>query len=135
MMCNPTLPKHINSCNNLAVPIPKLLGSGANFIAWHPEDWQIKLLHKHNPIGAIQPGGQLMECSAEVTIARELLLTSVPQEMFNGHVLPTLKNHSIISPGKICDAGYGILLTGGKALVLHNGGRVFLGGIRKTNGL
>ena len=65
-------------------------------------------------------------------MARELLLPSVPQEMFNGHVLLTLKNHSIISLGKIYDAGYEVLCTRGTSLVLHNG-RVILGGIRKAN--
>ena len=42
-----------------------------------------------------------MESSAEATLAGELSPPSVPQEMFNVHVLPTLENHSILSFGKI----------------------------------
>ena len=106
MICNPTLPNHIKSCSNLALPIQRLLDSGVNFIVWHPEDRQIELLHEHNPNQVIQPGGKLMENSAEATMAREVLQPSFPQEMFNGHVLPTLKNHSIISLGKIVEIGF-----------------------------
>ena len=72
----------------------------------------------------------------EATMAKELLPPSVPQEMFNGHnVLPTLKKHSILSLGMMCDAGCEVLLTRGKALVLQHNGRVILGSIRKANGL
>ena len=91
-------------------------------------------LQEHNPIQAVQTGGQLMESSVEATTARELLSSPVPQGMFNGHVLPTLKNHSIISLGKICDTGCEVLLAKKRALILHND-MAILGGIRKHIGL
>ena len=133
MICDPTLPNHIKSCNNLAVPIPRLLDSGANFTAWHLENWQIELLHEHNPIRAIQPGGKLMEGSTEATMKKTLTTISSTRNV-QWEVLLTLKNHSIISLGKIYGTECEVLLTKDKALVLHNG-RVILGSIRKANDL
>ena len=43
-----------------------------------------KILHKYNHIGAIKPGGKLMESSTEATVAGELLPPSVPEESSMG---------------------------------------------------
>ena len=132
VICNPTLANHIKSCVNLAAPIPILLDPGVNFTAWHPDDCQVELLPGLNPIQVVQSGGHLMESSSEAMMASELLPPSFPQEIFNRDVLPTLKNQSIISLGKLYNAGCEVLLTRQKAVVLHNN-RDILGSIRNQD--
>ena len=62
-----------------------------------------------------------MKSSAEATMSKKLLPEGVEQGMFNEHVLPTLKNHSIIDLGKLCDMECEVLLKVDEAFIYYKG--------------
>ena len=54
--------------------------------------------------------------------------------MFEGHVLPTLAKHTIVGLGVLCDHRCVVVLTAGKAYVMHEN-RLILSGTRKPGHL
>ena len=58
----------------------------------------------------------------------------MPDGMLDGHVLPTLAKHTIVGLGVLCDHGCVVVLTAGKAYVMHEN-RLILSGSRKPGHL
>ena len=80
----------------------------------------------------MQPDGSTLTSTSEAT-----LQTNLPQHIqkaTEGHVLPQLHKHSIMSLGKLCDAGCTCTLNTNNAVITYQGTTV-MEGIRKENGL
>ena len=115
--------------------IPRLLDSGANFHAYHQEDHDVVQLTTHRRVGARVPNGSLMHSTKEVTAVLPTTITQhLPECHFNGHVLPALAQHTILSIGKFCDAGCQCILQSDKALIIKNN-QIIMEGKRSANGL
>ena len=104
---------------DLEKPIPRLLDSGCNIIAVHPEDSHT-ILPTHRPLKASTASGAIMESTDEARLEFNHDLRNEPKGMFDGHVLPTLTKHTIVGLGVLCDHGCVVVLTAGKAYVIHN---------------
>ena len=78
--------------------------------------------------------GAITESTAEARLTFRHKLKNVPQEMFQGHVLPSLARHTIVVLGALCNHGCVVVLTGSKAYVLHKN-KLLLTGARKKGQL
>ena len=124
---------HLNSTTfkNRLSRIPRILDSGANIIAIHPED-SMTMMPTHTPLQASTATGDIMESTAEARLTFQHKLNNVPQEMFQVHVLPSLSRHTIVGLGVLCDHGCVVVITGSKAYVL-NKNKLLLTGERKRD--
>ena len=113
--------------------IPRMMDSGANIIAIHPED-SMTMMPTHTPLQASTATGALMESTAEARLTFQHNLKNVPQQMFQGHVLPYLARHTIVVLGVLCDHGCVVVIIGSKAYVLHKN-KILLTGARKKGQL
>ena len=113
--------------------IPRILDSGANIIAIHPED-SMKITPTHKPLQASTETGAIMESTAETRLTFWHKFKNFPQEIFQGHVLPSLARHTIVGLGFLCNHGCVVVLTGSKAYVLHKN-KLLLTGERKKGQL
>ena len=95
-----------------------MLDSGDKIIAIHPED-AMTMMPTHTPLQASTATGALMESAAEARLNFQHKLKNIPQQMFQGHVLPSLARHTIVGLGVLCDHGCVVVLTGSKAYSLH----------------
>ena len=95
-----------------------MLDSGANIIAIHPDD-SMTMMSTHTPLQVSTETGAIMESIAEARLTFQHKLKNVPQQMFQGHVLPSLSIHTIVGLGVLCNHGCVVVLTGSKAYVLH----------------
>ena len=97
----PDVNYHLNSATikNRTSTIPRMLDSGANIIEIHPED-SMTMMPTHTPLQASTATGALMESTAEARITFQHKLKSVPQQMFQGHVLPSLARHTVVRLGR-----------------------------------
>ena len=131
----PDVNYHLNSATikNRINTIPRILDSGANVISIHPED-AITMMPTQTPLQASTATGALMESTAEARLDFQHKLRNVPQQMFQGHVLPSLARHTIVCLGVLCDHGCVVVLTGSKAYVLHKN-KLLLTGARKKGQL
>ena len=77
------------------------------------------MMPTHTTLQASTATGALMESTAESRLNFQHKLKSVPQQMFQGHVLPSLARHTVVDLGVLCDHGCVVVLTGSKAYVLH----------------
>ena len=93
----PDVNYHLNSATikNRISTIPRMLDSGANIIAIHPE-YSTTMMPTHTPLQASMATGALMESTAEARLTFQHKLKNVPQQMFQGHVLPSLERHTIV---------------------------------------
>ena len=110
-----------------------MLDSGTNIIAIHPED-SMTMIPTHTPLQASTATGAIMESTAEARLTFRHKLNNVPQEMFQGHVLPSLARHTIVGLGVLCYHGCVVVLTVSKAYVLHKN-NILLTGARKRGQL
>ena len=110
-----------------------MLDSGANIIAIHPDEEMEELPH-HTPLQASTALGATMEGTAEARLKFKHNMKYVPQEMLQGHVLPSLARHTIVGLGVLCDHGCVVVHTASKAYVLHNN-KLILTGARKKGQL
>ena len=110
-----------------------MLDSGSNIIAIHSED-SMTTMPMHTSLKASTATGALMESTAEARLTFQQKLKNVPQQMFQGHVLPYLARHTIVGLGVLCDHGCVVVLTGSNAYVLHNN-KLLLTGARKKGQL
>ena len=106
-----------------------MLDAGATIIAIQPDDNMEKLAN-HTPLQASTVSGAIVESTSEARLKFSHNMTHVPQEMLQGHVLPSLARHTIVGLGVLCDHGCVVVLTAGKAYVLHNN-KLLLTGARK----
>ena len=107
-----------------------MLDSGANIIAIHPED-SMTMMPTYTPLQASTATGALMESTAEARLTFNHKLKNVPQQMFQGHVLPPLARHTIVGLGVLCDHGSVVVITGSKAYLLHKNKLLFTGERKK----
>ena len=110
-----------------------MLDSGANIIAIHPED-SMAMMPTHTSLQASTATVTIMESTAEARLTFRNKLKNFPQEMFQGHVLPSLARHTIMGLGVLCDHGCVVVLTGSNAYVLHEN-KLLLTGARKKGQL
>ena len=131
----PDVNYHLNSATikNRLSKILRMLDSRANIIAIHPED-SMTMMPTHTTLQESTATGSIMESTAESRLALHHKLKNVPQEMFQGHVLPSLARHTIVGLGVLCDHGCVVVLTGSKAYVLHKS-KLLLTGARKKGQL
>jgi hypothetical protein len=80
----------------------------------------------------MQPDGTTLSSTSEAKLT--MTLPQHIQAATEGHVLPQLHKHSIMSLGKLCDAGCTCTLTQHNAVITYQGSTV-MEGIRKENGL
>ena len=113
--------------------IPRILDSGANIIAIQPE-YAMTMMPTHTPLQASTATGALMESTTEARLTFQHKLKNVPQQMFQGHVIPYLARHTIVGLGVLCYHICVVLLTGSKAYVLHKN-KLLLTGARKKGQL
>ena len=113
--------------------IPRMLDSGANIIAIHPED-SMTMMPTHTPLQASMATGAIMESIAEARLTFQQKLKNVPQQMFQGHIIPFLARHTIVGLGVLCDHWCVVVITGSKAYVLHKN-KLLLTGARKKGQL
>ena len=92
------------------------------------------IMPTHKPLQASTETGAIMESTAEARLNFRHKLKNVPQEMFQGHVLPSLSRHRIVGLGVLCDHGCVVVLTVSKAYVLHKN-KLLLTGARKNGQL
>ena len=111
---------HLNSATvkNRINKIPRIMDSGANKIAVHPQD-TMTVMTTHTPLQASTATGAVMESTAEARLTFQYKLRNVPQQMFQGYVILFLARHTIVGLGVLCDHGCVVVLTGSKAYVLH----------------
>ena len=107
-----------------------MLDSGANIIGIHPED-SMTMMPTHTPLQASTATGDLMEITAEGRLTFQHKLKNVPQQMSQGHVLPSLAGHTIVGLGVLCDHGCVVVLTVSKAYLLHKNKLLLTGAIKK----
>ena len=112
--------------------IPRMLDSGDNIIAIHPED-SITMMPIHTPLQTSTAKGAIMESTAEARLTFHHKLKNVPQQMFLGHVLPSLARHTIVGQGVLCDHRCVVVLTGSKAYVLQKNKLLLTGAIKRGN--
>ncbi len=74
-----------------------MLDSGKISNAWHPDNAKVELLLTHQSLLVIHPGGQAIMRITGGTLSKNYLPATMLIEMFDDHVLPSLKNHSIVS--------------------------------------
>ena len=75
-----------------------MLDSGANIKATHPED-SMTMMPTHTPLQASMATGAIMESTTEARLTFQHKLKNVPQQMFQGYVLPSLARHTIVDLG------------------------------------
>ena len=92
------------------------------------------IMPTHKPLQASTATGAIMESTAEARLTFRHKFKNVPQEMFQGHVLPSLVRHTIMGLGVLCNHGCVLVLTGSKAYVLHKN-KLLLTGARKKGQL
>ena len=78
--------------------IPRMIDSRDNIIAIHPED-SMTMMPTHTPLQASTATGALKESTKEAQLTFQHKLKNVPQQMFQGHVLPSLARHTIVGFG------------------------------------
>ena len=127
----PDVNYHLNSATikNRLSKIPRMLGSGANIIEIHPED-SMAMMPTHTPLQASPATGAIMESTAEARLTFRHKLKNVSQQMFRGHVLPSLARHTIVGLGVLFNHVCVVVRTGSKAYVLHRN-KILLTGARK----
>ena len=113
--------------------IPRMLESWANIIAIHPED-SMTMIPMHTPLQTSTATGAIMESTEEARLTFQHKLKNGPQQMFQGHVLPSLARHTIVGLGVLCNHGCVVVLTGSKDYVLHKN-KFLLTGARKKGQL
>ena len=128
----PDVNYHLNSATikNRINTIPIILDSGANIIEIHPED-ATNMMPTHTPLQASTATGDLMEINAEAQLTLQNKSRNVSQQMFQGHILPSLERHTIVGLGVLCDHGCVVVLKGSKAYVLHKNKLLLTGAIKK----
>ena len=92
------------------------------------------MMPTYTPLQASTATGALMESTAEARLTFQHKLKNVPQQMLQGHVLPSLARHTIVGLGVLCDHGCLVVLTGSKDYVLHKN-KLLLTGARKKGQL
>ena len=107
-----------------------MLDSGANIIAIHPE-YSMTMMTAHTPLQASTATGALMESTAEAQLTFLHKWKNVPQQMFQGHVLPSLSRQTIVGLVVLCNRGCVVVLTGSKSYVLHNNKLLLTGAIKR----
>ena len=107
-----------------------MLDSGANVIAIHPKD-SMTMMPTHTPLQASTATGVIMESTEEARITFRHKLKTFPQEIFQGHVLPSLARHTIVGPEVFCYHRCVVVITGSKAYVLHKNKILLKGAIKK----
>ena len=75
-----------------------MMDTGANIIAIHPED-AMTMMQTHTLLQASTATGALMESTAEARLTFQHKLRNFPQQMFQGHVLPSLERNTIVGLG------------------------------------
>ena len=110
-----------------------MLDLGANIIAIHPGD-VMNELPTHTPLQASTASGAIMDSTAEARPTFKHNMKNVPQEMLQGHVLPSLARHIIVGLCVLRDHGCVVVLTALKAYVLRNT-KLLLTGARKKGQL
>ena len=98
--------------------IPRIMDSGYNIIAIHLDD-SMTIMPTHKPLHSPTATGAIMESTAEARLTFQHKFKNVPQEMFQGHVIPSLARITIVGLGVLCNHGCVVVLTGSKAYVLH----------------
>ena len=89
------------------------------------------IMPTHKPLQASTATGAIMESTAEAILTFRHKLKNFPQEMFQGHVLPSLARHTIVGLGVLCDHVCVVVITGSKAYVLHKNNILLTGEIKK----
>ena len=107
-----------------------MLDSGDNIIAIHPE-YSMTMTPTHKPPQASTATGDLMESTAEAQLTFQHKLKNVPQQMFQGHVLPSLARYTTVGLGVLCDPGCVVALKGSKSYVLHKNKLLLIGARKK----
>ena len=77
----------------------------------------------------MQPDGTTLSSTSEAKLTMTLPLHI--QTATEGHVLPQLHKHSIMSLGKLCDAGCTCTLTQNNAVITYQGATVMEGNAKK----
>ena len=87
----PDVNYHLNSATikNRLSKIPRMLDPGANIIEIHPED-SMTMMPTHTPLQSSTETGDIMESTSETRLTFRHKLKNVTQEMFQGHVIPSL---------------------------------------------
>ena len=96
--------------------IRMLLDSGANFFAFHLDDYHMRLLPQHTKIQAFQPDGDSIHSIAKETL--DDFLPRLPEGTCNGHIIP-LPKHSIAPCSKLFDTGCCIELNQDRVNVIY----------------
>ena len=82
------------------------------------------------PIRVLLPDATSLQSTHECNLDIPL-----PKEATSCHIIPGMKNHSLISVIKLCEAGCKVLFSKDECIILHNGTEVMKGRKCKTNGL
>ena len=88
----------------------------------------------YTPLQASMATGATMESTAEARLTFQHKLKNVPQQVFQGHVLPSLARHTIVGLVVLCNHVCVVVITGSKAYVLHKN-KLLLTGARKKGQL
>lgn len=127
-MCRrPTLKQFTNNINTI-------IDSGATCTVWKPNDEKVTKLQRHTPIHAQGPSGHEMVSTGEGRLNRQLP-EGMPNDILDGRYMPTLQNHSIISIGKIVDAGGICTFDQNECKCYHPTKGNIISGERRQNGL
>ena len=89
------------------------------------------MMPTHTPLQVSTATGALMENTEEAWLTFQNRLRNVPQQMFQGHVLPSLERHTIVGLRVLCDHECVVVVTGSKACVLHKNKLLLTGEIKK----
>ena len=89
------------------------------------------MMPTHTPLQASTATGAIMEITSEARLTFRHKLKNVPQEVFQGHVRPSLARHTIVGLVVLCNHGCVVVLTGSKACVLHKNNPLLTGAGKK----
>ena len=87
------------------IPHPDMIiDTEATCTVWKPNNMQVKNLPHHTPIKAQGPSGHAMTSTGEGRLD-SIIPEGLPPDILDGHYMPALQKHSIISIGKVVNAG------------------------------
>ena len=126
-MCRNPTPTKYNT-------IKTIMDTGANVTVFHPRDTSVTKIPTTAVINAQGPNGTRMT-SVEMGVQQQQIPKNLPQDLLQGHIIPNLTNHSILSMSKIVNVGSICTFDNERARCYHPTEGKICTGTRATNGL
>jgi hypothetical protein len=128
LVCNTVHTKPTTKVNSNYYAI---LDSGASDNYLTKEAPTVEKTVKHQPIQVTIPDGRSLKSSHKAKLPNQQL----PNKARESYIIPRMKNHSLISVVKLCEAGCKVFFGKNECSILYNGMEIIKGRKNATNGL